>query len=281
MKIKKILSAVAAASLAATALVTSASAVGIKVSGNANNHFSDVGGNIGIFVYSLGQEKLGEPGYDVPKGDLAGDCGFEMEDVAKASFTIRVPEVDSMGMEDNRDVWDGQIGGGLVLSLRSDTDRKHNWVSMGQFWGVVDEELEINTIDDKVEYPYELKKIGDYTYQLDAEFDSSELFDTLEGDHVVDYRVFMQIWGDACLAEVEFVEGSLLDADGNVLVTIDNTGSVVGADADAGNDDAAGDTDGATGEDKNSADTGVEGVAAVAGVAVLAAGAAILSKKRK
>ena len=36
-----------------------------------------------------------------------------------------------------------------------------------------------------------------------------------------------------------------------------------------------------TGADKGSPDTGVEGIAAVAGVAVVAAGAVLLSKKRK
>ena len=44
--------------------------------------------------------------------------------------------------------------------------------------------------------------------------------------------------------------------------------------------DAAGDTNQPTG-DKNSPDTGVEGVAVVAGIAVIAAGAMVISKKRK
>ncbi len=46
-------------------------------------------------------------------------------------------------------------------------------------------------------------------------------------------------------------------------------------------DDAAGSTDGATGEDKNSADTGVEGVAVAAGAVALAGVAVIASRKRK
>jgi len=59
--------------------------------------------------------------------------------------------------------------------------------------------------------------------------------------------------------------------------------TVTGLDAEGGDadGDAAGSTDGATGEDKNSADTGVEGVAAVAGLAIVAGGAMLLSKKRK
>ena len=48
---------------------------------------------------------------------------------------------------------------------------------------------------------------------------------------------------------------------------------------DATTGDAADDT--ATTPEKGSPDTGVEGIAAVAGVAVLAAGAVLVSKKRK
>ncbi|MBE6889493.1 MAG: hypothetical protein E7485_05725 [Ruminococcaceae bacterium] len=279
MKITKILSAVAAASIATTALVATASAVDIKSTGNDNNYFTDKG-NIGIFPFSIGTKDEAENGMDVPKGNLAADCGFELEDVAGFSFTITIPEVDSMGLEGNREMFTGLIGGQAIVSLRSVADsRTHNWTPVGEYWGVIDDDLGIATLDDTKAFAFE--KVGDYTYELTAEFDTTQMFEDV-GDDIIDNRIFMQVWGDD-LCSVEFVEGSLLDADGNVLVTVDNTGAITdtGAGADAGDGDSAGSTDGATGEDKNSADTGVEGVAAVAGVAVLAAGAAILSKKRK
>ena len=72
--------------------------------------------------------------------------------------------------------------------------------------------------------------------------------------------------------------------------TFDDSLSVTFTVSGIGGDDAAADTtaDAApaddatnTGADKGSPDTGVEGIAAVAGVAVLAAGAVLVSKKRK
>lgn len=64
------------------------------------------------------------------------------------------------------------------------------------------------------------------------------------------------------------------DVDGNVLT--DGASSTPSGD----NNSTAGDVNQTTG-DKNSPDTGVEGVAVVAGIAVIAAGAIVISKKRK
>ncbi len=65
-------------------------------------------------------------------------------------------------------------------------------------------------------------------------------------------------------------------------VTFTVSGYPEGAASDDAGSDATVDTDaGSTDADKGSADTGVEGVAAVAGLAVVAAGAVVLSKKRK
>ncbi len=82
------------------------------------------------------------------------------------------------------------------------------------------------------------------------------------------------------------------DAPINTDFTFDDSLSVTFTVSGIGGDDAAADTtaDAAapaddattnTGADKGSPDTGVEGIAAVAGVAVLAAGAVLVSKKRK
>ncbi len=66
-----------------------------------------------------------------------------------------------------------------------------------------------------------------------------------------------------------------------VTFTIAGVGEAADAPADEPADAPAVDTTAPTEGDKQSPDTGVEGVAAVAGVAVLAAGAVLVSKKRK
>ena len=107
------------------------------------------------------------------------------------------------------------------------------------------------------------------------------------------YRIFMQAWSFT-MSDIEVVETELSDADGNVLATFDALGNVTygaGAAADetpvAADDNTAATVDAdapvvvAPTTEKGSPDTGVEGIAAVAGVAVVAAGAVVLSKKRK
>ena len=93
------------------------------------------------------------------------------------------------------------------------------------------------------------------------------------------------------MSDIEVVKTELSDANGNVLATFDALGNVTygaGAAADetpAADDNTAADAEApaatTTTTEKGSPDTGVEGIAAVAGVAVVAAGAVVLSKKRK
>ena len=94
------------------------------------------------------------------------------------------------------------------------------------------------------------------------------------------------------MSDIEVVKTELSDANGNVLATFDALGNVTyGAGAAADETPAADDNTAATVDaeapaattttEKGSPDTGVEGIAAVAGVAVVAAGAVVLSKKRK
>lgn len=93
------------------------------------------------------------------------------------------------------------------------------------------------------------------------------------------------------MSDIEVVKTELSDSNGNLLATFDAKGNVTlagGAAApvdDTAADDTASDATDAgastTTPSKGSPDTGVEGVAAVAGVAIVAAGAVVLSKKRK
>lgn len=68
------------------------------------------------------------------------------------------------------------------------------------------------------------------------------------------------------------------DIDGNEIKEDEPSNDPTGT-PDTGS--AAGDTDKPTNDNKGNADTGVEGVAVVAGIAVIAAGAIVISKKRK
>ena len=93
------------------------------------------------------------------------------------------------------------------------------------------------------------------------------------------------------MSETQVTQADFLDASGNVVISMDGKGNILGGSA-AFKDtaDTSADTPADTtspvdttapAADKGSPDTGVEGVAAVAGAAVLAAGAVVLSRKRK
>ena len=283
MKITKILSAVAAAAVA-TAAITSVASANFKPYASTSPYVASEGsGNYGIIVTSTGEA-------DAPVSTLAEDYNIALDDIGGAYFVVTIPETDSYDQDGNRTWWDGSIGGGIVTSLHSDTDKStYNWPSQGEFWGVVDEDLGLETRDDTKKYQFE--KIGDYTYKLTAMFNFDDAVNSIEGDHIVQYRIFMQGW-DNGMAEYQVTECGLLDDNGNTLVALTGDGYPL-TDAPAADDTAADDTTAATADaeapadttttapSKGSPDTGVEGVAAVAGVAVVAAGAVVLSKKRK
>ena len=95
-------------------------------------------------------------------------------------------------------------------------------------------------------------------------------------------QLWLQTWGGT----VAVVDADLLDADGKVI-EIDLGSDEDEAPAEDTTEDtteeapAAGDVDAATDSSKGSPDTGVEDVAVVAGLAIVAAGAVLVSKKRK
>ena len=168
MKITKILSAVAAAAVATSALASVASA-NFKPwgAGNTNAYVENSGaGNYGIMVISTGEA-------DAPVSTLATDYGFALDEIGGATFTVTIPETDSFGADGNRLWFDGSIGGGIVTSLHSDTDLStYNWPSQGEFWGVSDPELGIETL--ATDKPFQFEKVGDYTYKLTAMFNFDE-----------------------------------------------------------------------------------------------------------
>ena len=108
------------------------------------------------------------------------------------------------------------------------------------------------------------------------------IFGDIEANGKIRIELF-NAYGDTSAAPA--VDTSAINFDEKIAVTFTISGvSEASADVDDSADTQAPvvDTGAATDENKGgSPDTGVEGVAAVAGVAVLAAGAALVSKKRK
>ena len=281
MKITKILSAAAAAAVAVSAVAVSASADFRPVTGGAEYCLADGTGNYGICLFSDGTNKDNVPAMSVD---------IDLSQVTHVAFTF-----DVIDDADNRDWWDGMGGGAIVVSAHSDKTtedadlyNKYNWATAGNFWGVIDEDLGLETRDDTQGILAE--KVGDYTYKIEADV----INPVANGDigNLSLYRIFMQAWSFT-MSDIEVVKTELSDANGNVLATFDALGNVTyGAGAAADETPAVDDNTAATVDaeapaatttttEKGSPDTGVEGIAAVAGVAVVAAGAVVLSKKRK
>ncbi len=101
------------------------------------------------------------------------------------------------------------------------------------------------------------------------------IFGDIEANGKIRIELF-NAYGDTSSAPA--VDTSNINFDEKIAVTFTITGVGAAASEDAGAVDTYAPVEGG---DKQSPDTGVEGVAAVAGVAVLAAGAVLVSKKRK
>ena len=254
MKIAKILSTVAAAAVATTALATSAGAL-LTVVETTGTTSSGTGMWL-VQVYNQGNEAEGKD---------PTDYGIDYTQTAYIDVTVQVAEAD-------QDWFEGSFGGSIITSCD-----EHNWPS-NEFWGVSDPDLGIETL--AADKPVTFEKVGDYTYKgrvaLTADYNAF-----MPGSTYV--QTGIQEWGDA-MNNYTVVSLELLGAAENVMLSFDGNGNatVGGASAPVETPDAgAVDTTAPTTGDKQSPDTGVEGVAAVAGMAVVAAGAVVLSKKRK
>lgn len=120
----------------------------------------------------------------------------------------------------------------------------------------------------------------------DIPVDESKLiWGDIEGNGKIRLEIF-NAYGDTSKDAPIDAAGFSFDDTLSVTFTISGVGGDAAAADDTAADDAtdtgaADDTDATTTTEKGSPDTGVEGIAAVAGVAVLAAGAVLVSKKRK
>lgn len=267
MKIAKILSAAAACAVAATALAVSASAELTLADSPAASLSSGTG---------MWMQKVYVPSEGI-------DAGVDIANIGGVRFTIMAAEPE----------WfEGQTGGGVVFSCgpASVTPADHNWAS-ANWWGVVDEENELYTQDEGS--PAKTVKVGDYTYSITVMTDDSNCIYGEELKSVDDayVQIALQEWGSD-MSAITVTGMELLDASGNVLAAFDGNGNATAsaAPAPAAPAEPAEPADNTTpapapaasgSDNKGSPDTGVEGVAAALGVAALAAGAVVLTKKRK
>lgn len=261
MKITKILSTVAAVAVATTALATSASAM-LTLVENTGTTASGTGSWL-VQVYNTGAPDEGKD---------PTDYGVNFADTAYIDIVVEVAD------DGSRDWFEGSFGGSIITSCGGDsTNGSHNW-PMNEFWGVSDPDLGIETL--AADKPVQFTKVGDYTYEARCTITADNCF-FADSTYV---QTGIQEWGDA-MNNYTVVSLELLDASENVILSFDGNGNATVGGASAPSvdtpDTGAVDTTAPTTGDKQSPDTGVEGVAAVAGLAVVAAGAVVLSKKRK
>ncbi len=278
MKFSKILSA--AAAIAAAGMMTVAASAEILPVEGGDPGLSTGTADYGVQVFNVGNAEENKP---------ATDYGIDLSKIAKFSVTFTV-------IEEDRIFWDGQVGGGLIISQNGGSGMpsekeapelwgKYNWPQQ-QWWGVNDPDLGLAAATDK---DVMAEKVGDYTYKIT----SNEFPNAIGSGDVADvgcFQIFLKEWSGN-ISRLEVTELAVLDASGNVLMTFDNKGKgTVGAgastttppaDNNGGSDANSGDANANGNNAANNVDTGVEGVAAVVGVAALAAGAVILSRKRK
>ena len=285
MKLRKIMAGVVATALAASTLAVAASAACLtKVEGTESTLSTGTGMWL-LQLYNKGNEAENKP---ETKLDI------DYSKIAALTFTFQVNEED-------KELWDGQIGGSVVFScngeklgVQNDEDAakaalfdKYNWPSC-EFWGVLDEELlgpvgEGSTYDDTK--PGKVEKVGDYTYAVtnDQLVNPITAGDVSSIEDIGCMQVGLQEWGQG-IAAVTVTKLEVKDASGNVLVSFDEKGvpTIGGASTPADTTAPADTTKPTTGDStKPNTNTGVESVAVVAGIAVLATGAVIVAKKRK
>lgn len=254
MKFSRIASA-AAAIAAAGMMTVAAGAKGVVLVEGGDPGLNSSTNMWLVQIFNVGNEAEKKP---------ATDYGIDLSKVAKLSVTFTIPA-------EAQEWFEGQTGGGVILSMGGGslgTSSDYNWPSQ-QYWGVNDEALGFTAADQTLT----AEKVGDYTYKLSTGAFANPIVDGAATADELEYvQAAFQEWGSD-LDPVEVLGMEVMDASGNVLISFDSKGK---ATVGGGSSTPAPSTDG----NKN-VDTGVEGVAAVVGAAALAAGAVVLTKKRK
>lgn len=213
MKLRKVLSSVVAGSLAVSAMAISSSAT-LKVVPQ-DGHFKSGTGSWMPILYSDGTK-------DVADGKEATDYGLDLGAIGSVEVTLT---------PDDPEWFDGSFGGGIILSTAGTA---HNWVSKN-FWGVVDEELEIDSLN--TAEAVQFVKTGDYTYTGTMIVDDSNC---VLVDEAALVQLAIQEWGqNMCDMVVKSVV--VKDKDGNEMISFDENGkaSLPLLDASAPADDTA------------------------------------------
>lgn len=263
MKLRKLISCVAAASIATAALATAASAELVTVE-QSRIFFSGTGNWMPV-IYSDGT-------FDSSEKDVI-DYGLDLTQIGYVEVTLRATDPD----------WfEGGFGGAIVLSSKSEANSTHNWNGK-EYWGTIDEDLGIETA--ATDKPVVFQKVGDYTYTGVMTVDDTNC--VFEDAQLC--QIAIQEWGGD-MSPMEVVSMVVKDKSGNVMISFDSKGNATVASASAPVEEtapveesapAAGDVSAETDSTKGSPDTGVADVAAVAGLALVAGGAFIVAKKRK
>lgn len=241
---KKMLSRLTAATLAAGMLVTEASASLVVPESTDPGTIAGSGMWL-VQVYNV---------TDDDKQDV--DYGIDLSEVAGTRFTFEVdldnPDLGDMGLE----FFEGNIGGGITLSCNggdiypykdmpdveydsslsyetSEVHNTYNWACQS-WWGCefVNAQGETvdtnpNTTDDDPanDNPLTTVNLGDYTYSITADFVNPLTCETDDWDiNEIDVmQVCLQEWGTD-IVPIEVTKCEILDAEGNVLIWFDGQG---------------------------------------------------------
>ncbi len=200
MKLKKIAASAVASAVAVSAMGIAASAA-IAIPENKASNLEAGSGMWEIFL--LRNEE----------GDRFVDLGIDLE--AIKNITIQFTT-------DDPEWFEGSFGGSVFVSCgpASATPADHNWAQKN-WWGVVDEDLEINT--QNPEEALLTEKIGDHTYQISVDLDDSNCF--YGGDEVTYAGAGIQEWGSD-MSQMVVLGATFSDANGNVLIAFDGNGNI-------------------------------------------------------
>ena len=198
MKLRKLISCVAASAVAASALATSASAVLVVVP--TTGYFHGGTGSWMPVIYSDGTFDAA----DKPVTDYGIDC----TQIGSVEVTITPAD---------KDWFDGSFGGAIVLSSKSEANADHNWNGK-EYWGTIDEDLGIETLAADKAVIFE--KTGDYTYTGVMTVDDSNC--VYEGYQLV--HIAFQEWGSD-MSEIKVVSMVVKDTAGNEMISFDENGT--------------------------------------------------------
>ncbi len=264
MKITKILGAASAAVVSAAVLAASASAyeaflMYASSDWSVQSMAADTENAVTTDVTTDGTYTVAVTGFEWEDEDTA-----EMVPATGTGATVFCVDIDGLA---------NALGCGKEAEGYDDLDTEADKMAFAQAAGVSISNVVItatNTDGTSVDIPVAQDKL---------------YYGDIEGNGKIRLEIY-NAYGDTSKDAPIDASGFSFDDTLSVTFTISGIGGdSAAADAEDATDAASADTDAAasttTSDDKGSPDTGVEGVAAVAGVAVLAAGAVLVSKKRK